>query len=116
MSSYGTRQSLSREREKVLLRHRIDIGTVASACNKRSRPLAGFHSILDRPMCGLVNKKMNAQEVVEELTQICIQMRVHLDDLTERSEKETLILKHIKRYENSGAEAHDFPKGILAVC
>lgn len=62
-------------------------------------------------MCGLVNEKMNAQEVVEELTQVCIQMRSHLDDLTERKDKETLILKHIKRFENTGAEIQDFPKG-----
>lgn len=63
-------------------------------------------------MCGLVNKKMNAQEVVEELTQVCIQMRSHLvDDFTERKDKEALILKHIKRYENSGAEIQDFAKG-----
>lgn len=63
-------------------------------------------------MCGLVNEKMNAQEVVEELTQVCIQMRSHLDDLTERKDKETLILKHIKRFENTGAEIQDFPKGL----
>lgn len=62
-------------------------------------------------MCGLVNKKMNAQEVVEELTQVCIQMRSHLDDFEERKDKETLILKHIKRFENAGAEIQDFPKG-----
>jgi len=61
-------------------------------------------------MCGLVNEKMNAQEVVEELTQVCIQMRSHLDDLTERKDKETLILKHIKRFENTGVEIQDFPE------
>ncbi|KAL0134677.1 hypothetical protein PUN28_001457 [Cardiocondyla obscurior] len=55
---------------------------------------------------------MNAQEVVEELTQVCIQMRFHLNDLTERREKETLVLKHIKRFENSGAQPHDFSKGL----
>lgn len=54
---------------------------------------------------------MNAQEIVEELTQVCIQMRFHLNDLTERREKETLILKHIKRFENSGAKIRDFSKG-----
>lgn len=64
-------------------------------------------------MCGLVNEKMNAQEVVEELTQVCIQMRSHLDDLTERKDKETLILKHIKRFENTGVEIQDFPKSNL---
>lgn len=63
------------------------------------------------PMCGLVNNKMNAQEVVEELTQVCIQMRSHLDDFAERKDKEKLILKHVKRYENTGAEIQDFPKG-----
>lgn len=62
-------------------------------------------------MCGLVNKKMNAQEVVEELTQVCIQMRSHLDDFAEQKDKKTLILKHIKRFENTGAEIQDFPKG-----
>lgn len=61
-------------------------------------------------MCGLVNEKMNAPEVVEELTQVCIQMRSHLNDLTERKDKETLILKHIKRFENTGVEIQDFPK------
>ncbi|KAL6263841.1 hypothetical protein P5V15_003923 [Pogonomyrmex californicus] len=63
-------------------------------------------------MCGLVNAKMNTQDIIEELTQICIQMRLHLDDLTEQKEKQTLILKHIKRFENSGTEALDFPKGL----
>lgn len=66
-------------------------------------------------MCGLVNKKMNAQEVVEELTQVCIQMRSQLDDLTKQKDKEALILNHIKRYENSGVEIQDFAKGLLFV-
>lgn len=90
-------------KERVTLQ--IDV-----ACVTRDRS-KNFTLILNYPMCGLVNQKMNAQEIVEELTQVCIQMRLHLDDLTERGEKETLILKHIKRFENSGAKIHDFSKG-----
>lgn len=102
--------ALKSEREKVTLR--TDVATIASAGVTGIRDLSrNFTPILNRLMCGLVNKKMNAQEVVEELTQVCIQMRFHLDDLTERREKETLVLKHIKRFENSGSETHDFPKG-----
>lgn len=93
---------------------RIDVAIVASAC-----VVIGVHAIAgvslhfpNRSMCGLVNQKMNTQEIVEELTEICIQMRNHLDDSTERREKEMLILKHIKRFENGGTEAHDFPKGL----
>ncbi|XP_072766908.1 NHL repeat-containing protein 2 [Anoplolepis gracilipes] len=63
-------------------------------------------------MCGLVNEKMNAQDVIEELTQVCIQMRSHLDDFVERKDKEKLILKHINRFEKTGAEIQDFPKGL----
>ncbi|KAL6423694.1 hypothetical protein ACFW04_010296 [Cataglyphis niger] len=54
---------------------------------------------------------MNAQEVVEELTQVCILMRSQLDDLNKK-DKEALILNHIKRYENSGVEIQDFAKGL----
>ncbi|KYQ53970.1 NHL repeat-containing protein 2 [Trachymyrmex zeteki] len=53
---------------------------------------------------------MDTQEVVEELMQVCIQMRFHLNDLEQR-EKEILILKHIKRFENSGT-IDDFPKDL----
>lgn len=85
-------------------------------CNKRSRSLEEFYTnnnknfipILDRSMCG-IHKNMDTQEVVEELMQVCIQMRFHLNDLEQR-EKEILILKHIKRFENSGT-IDDFPKG-----
>lgn len=62
-------------------------------------------------MGGLVNK-MNALEVVEELTQVCIQMRSHLDDFAEQKDKEKLILNHITRYENREVEIWDFPKGL----
>ncbi|XP_018341399.1 PREDICTED: NHL repeat-containing protein 2 isoform X2 [Trachymyrmex septentrionalis] len=94
----GTRQTVSRRaRERVTFR--IDVASVTTIASNTNRS-----------MCGLVNKKMNTQEVVEELTQVCIQMRFHLDDLEQR-EKEILILKHIRRFENSGA-ARDFPKGL----
>lgn len=56
---------------------------------------------------------MNVQKIVEELTQVCIQMRSHLNNLTEPKEKETLILEHVKRFENNGMEAPDFPKGTV---
>ena len=110
-----TRQTVSRRvRERVTFR--IDVASVTTIASNTSACVTNaldrsrnFVSILDRSMCGLVNKKMNTQEVVEELTQVCIQMRFHLDDLQQR-EKEILILKHIRRFENSGT-AHDFPKG-----
>ncbi|XP_018341398.1 PREDICTED: NHL repeat-containing protein 2 isoform X1 [Trachymyrmex septentrionalis] len=112
----GTRQTVSRRaRERVTFR--IDVASVTTIASNTSACVTNaldrsrnFIPILDRSMCGLVNKKMNTQEVVEELTQVCIQMRFHLDDLEQR-EKEILILKHIRRFENSGA-ARDFPKGL----
>jgi len=61
-------------------------------------------------MGGRMNK-MNV--IVEELINACIQMRFQLNNLTNWKEKETLILKHIRQYENSGVEAYDFPKGIV---
>lgn len=70
-------------------------------------------------MCGLVNKKMNMQELVEELTQICIQMRPRLNHCIEQKDKETLILRHIKEFENNGKKIHDFQRGnyfYLFIC
>jgi len=61
-------------------------------------------------MGGRMNK-MNV--IVEELINACIQMRFQLNNLTNWEEKKTLILKHIRQYENSGVEAYDFPKGTV---
>lgn len=63
-------------------------------------------------MCGLVNKRMSTQEVLEELTQTCIQLRDHLisDQFSER-DKEAIIIKHIKQFENVGGTICDFEKG-----
>ncbi|EZA57063.1 hypothetical protein DMN91_007077 [Ooceraea biroi] len=63
-------------------------------------------------MCGLVNAKMNTEEVIEELIQIGIKMRSHLNECAEQRDKEALIIKHIKRFENVGAKVHDFQKGL----
>lgn len=65
-------------------------------------------------MCGLVNKKMNTQEIVQELTQTCIQMRSMITNkFSEQKDKEAVILKHIKRFENIGTTICDFKKGNI---
>jgi len=61
-------------------------------------------------MCGLVNTKMDTEKIIEELTQVCIEMRSRLNKC-EQKDKEALIIKHIKQFENVGAKIHDFPKG-----
>lgn len=66
-------------------------------------------------MCGLVSGKMNMQETVEELTQICIQMRGHLNKFSAQADKEAVVLKHIKRFEDTGTKVYDFPQGKLFV-
>jgi len=55
--------------------------------------------------------KMDTEKIIEELTQICIEMRSRLNKYTERKDKEALIIKHIKQFENVEAKIHDFPKG-----
>lgn len=62
-------------------------------------------------MCGLVNTKMNTQEVIEELTQICMKMRSHLNKFSEQKDKEAVILKHIKQFDNNEASIPEFQKG-----
>lgn len=62
-------------------------------------------------MCGLVNAKMNTEEMIEELTQVCIEMRSHLEKCVEQKDKEALVINHIKQFENVGAKVHDFQKG-----
>ncbi|XP_014482283.1 PREDICTED: NHL repeat-containing protein 2 [Dinoponera quadriceps] len=63
-------------------------------------------------MCGLVSTKMDTQETIEELTQICMKMRSHLNKFSEQKDKEAVILKHIKRFENNGADIPEFQKGL----
>jgi len=54
---------------------------------------------------------MNTKNIIEELTQICIEMRSLLDKCAEEKDKEALIIKHIKQFENDKAKVHDFPEG-----
>lgn len=62
-------------------------------------------------MCGLVNAKMDTQNTIEELTQICIKMHNHLDKFSEQKDKKAVVLKHIKKLENNTASSPEFQKG-----
>ncbi|EFN81636.1 NHL repeat-containing protein 2 [Harpegnathos saltator] len=54
---------------------------------------------------------MDTQELIEELTQICMKMRSHLSKFSEQKDKKAVVLKHIKRFEKNEAHIPEFPKG-----
>jgi hypothetical protein len=54
---------------------------------------------------------MSIQNVVEDLTQICIELRSVVESTEDESEKERIVLKHIKAYAESGLRINDFAKG-----
>lgn len=66
-------------------------------------------------MCGLWNTKMDTQETIEELTQICVKMRSHLKKFSEQKDKEAVILKHIKRFEDNATSIPEFQKGNYVI-
>ncbi|KAK0161514.1 hypothetical protein PV327_009976 [Microctonus hyperodae] len=63
-------------------------------------------------MCGQENKKMTIQDTVEILTNECIQLRQELRTIKNISEKEKIVLKHIKCYSEINNHINDFPKGL----
>lgn len=64
-------------------------------------------------MCGQENKKMTIQDTVEVLTNECIQLRQELRTIKNISEKEKIVLKHIKCYSENNNHINDFPKGDI---
>lgn len=54
---------------------------------------------------------MNVQSTVEDLTQICIELRRVVNAAKNDDEKEKIVLKHIKTYADTGIRVSDFAKG-----
>ncbi|XP_043290047.1 NHL repeat-containing protein 2 [Venturia canescens] len=69
-------------------------------------------SISGSSMCGQVNKKMSVQETVEDLTQECIQLRRNLLAISDRKEREKIVLNHIKERARADIRVSDFQKGL----
>ncbi|CAK9824867.1 NHL repeat-containing protein 2 [Anthophora retusa] len=55
---------------------------------------------------------MNVRDIVEELTQIGIEIRRSLDSSVDRKEQEELILEHIKLFSNKESRIADFQTGL----
>lgn len=64
-------------------------------------------------MCGQVNKKMSVSDTVKILTDACEQIRHDLQIIIDQTEKQKLVLRHIKTFANTDACVKDFPKGYL---
>lgn len=56
-------------------------------------------------------RKMSIQSTVDQLTDVCFDLRRRVNSLKTESEKESVVLKHIKSYENTGLKVNDFSKG-----
>ncbi|XP_043682970.1 NHL repeat-containing protein 2 [Vespula pensylvanica] len=63
-------------------------------------------------MCGQVNKKMSVSDTVKILTDACEQIRHDLQIIIDQTEKQKLVLRHIKTFANTDACVKDFPKGL----
>lgn len=64
-------------------------------------------------MCGQVNKKMSVSDTVKLLMDACEQIRHDLQIIIDQTEKQKLVLRHIKTFANTDAYVKDFPKGYL---
>lgn len=56
-------------------------------------------------------KKMSVPSTVEDLTQICIELRRVVNSAKDEAEKEKIVLKHVKTYAETGLKVNDFAKG-----
>ncbi|XP_015179350.1 PREDICTED: NHL repeat-containing protein 2 isoform X1 [Polistes dominula] len=63
-------------------------------------------------MCGQVNKKMSVSDTVRILTDACEQFRHDFQTITDQTEKQKLVLRHIKTFANTEACVKDFQKGL----
>ncbi|XP_046421281.1 NHL repeat-containing protein 2 isoform X2 [Neodiprion fabricii] len=57
-------------------------------------------------------EKMNVREVIEDLTQVSIEVRQEVTSVTNPREKEKIALRHIKKYAAKDACANEFQKGL----
>lgn len=58
-------------------------------------------------------KKMNVKSVIDDLTQTCIELRRVVDSAKTETDKEDIVLKHIKAFSETGLKVNDFSKGKL---
>lgn len=54
---------------------------------------------------------MSVRDTVQELTQISIELRRNLESSPDKTEKEELILRHIKVFSNKASRIADFQTG-----
>lgn len=57
---------------------------------------------------------MSVQGTIEELTEVCINLRRSVESVDDEKEKEMIVLKHIKEFTNTGLQINDFQKGSLS--
>ena len=65
-------------------------------------------------MCGQQNKIMSVQETIEELKEVCIDLRRSVESVDDPKGKEKIVLKHIKEFSDTGLQVNDFQKGYLS--
>jgi len=57
--------------------------------------------------------KMSVKSIIEDLTQICIELRRVVSAARDEKEKEEIVLKHVKAYADTGLQVSDFAKGTV---
>ncbi|XP_043467526.1 NHL repeat-containing protein 2 [Leptopilina heterotoma] len=71
-----------------------------------------MNSFYFRMLCGSgENKKMSVQDTIEDLTEICMNLRHNIKSLDQK-EKENIVLKHIKEFADTDIRICDFQKGL----
>uniref|UniRef100_A0ABD2W380 Thioredoxin domain-containing protein n=1 Tax=Trichogramma kaykai TaxID=54128 RepID=A0ABD2W380_9HYME len=56
--------------------------------------------------------KMSVQSTIDDLTQVCIDLRQSVKKASSQEQKEAIALKHIKTYAGTGLKINDFAKGL----
>ncbi|XP_014203880.1 NHL repeat-containing protein 2 [Copidosoma floridanum] len=58
------------------------------------------------------NEHGSTMSIVEDLTQICIELRRVVSAAKDDQEKEDIVLKHVRAYADTGIQVNDFAKGL----
>lgn len=76
-----------------------------------------FNNLCSNIWCGNneIVRKMSVRDIVEELTQVSIEVRQYLKDASDPKEKEKIALRHIKKYAEKNAFVNDFQKGNFTI-
>ena len=58
-------------------------------------------------------RKMSIPSTIDDLTEVCMELRRVVKAKTDEKDKEAAVLKHIKTYADTGLKINDFAKGIV---